>query len=71
MTKKRHIEFAIQRRKGGYFEDIDLFNTRTCNWKEPIEMWVDIIKDTYMWRRTKEKFKSARLVKRVTTEEVV
>ena len=69
---KTTVEFAIQRRTNGRYEDIDKFNNRTCGWGEPVSGWLDrIVEGRYFWGRAKDKFKSARIVKRVTTEEVV
>ena len=68
---KLSVEYAIQRKVGGRFEDVDLFNTRTCRWKEPIEEWLDKIKECFVWRRGREKFATVRIVKRITIEEVV
>lgn len=69
---KRIVEYAIQRKTDGRFEDVETFNARNCHWKEPIDDWLDIlISDSYFWKRFSEKYRTARIVKRVTTEEVV
>lgn len=64
------VEYAIQRKVDGRYVDIDLYNLRTCAWSEPVDTWLDIIKQSYMWRRTKEKFASARIVERITVEKI-
>ena len=67
---KTTIEFAIQKKTNGRYEDIDTFNIRNCAWREPVEDWLDLIVDKF-WERAREKFGAVRIVKRITTEEVV
>ena len=68
---KREVEYAIQIRTQDGYEDYSLYNRRTCKWKTPIEDWAADIITGYEYRRCCEKHKSTRLVKRVTTEEII
>ena len=67
---KTTIEFAIQKKTNGRYEDIDTFNLRNCGWSEPVEDWLDLIVDNF-WDRARKMFGATRIVKRITTEEVV
>jgi len=68
---KSEVEYAIQIRTKDGYEDYSLYNRRTCLWKTPIGNWAADIINGYEYERCCEKHKSTRLVKRVTTEEII
>ena len=67
----KKIEYAIQVRCKGRFFDIETFNEWNCRWDYPIENWFERIRDGWIFDRIRRRFKSARIVKRTTTEEVL
>lgn len=67
---KKHIEYAIQVQRGGQYIDLDTFNAHNCLWKTPQKDWLYRIKECYMWNKVCNR-KSARIVMRTITEEIV
>ena len=75
MTHKKKIqaetEYAIQIKRAGKYTDYSVYNRRTCRWGNPIEDWATKIVNGYEYKRCCEKHRSTRLVKRITTEEII
>ena len=68
----KKIEYAVQVRSNGRFVDVETFNERNCKWDYPIENWFERIRDDeWFFGRIRRRFKSVRIVKRTTTEEVL
>ena len=67
----KKIEYAIQVKSNGRFVDKETFHERNCTWALPVEKWYEEIRNGWIFKRIKEKYKSARIVKRTTTEEVL